>query len=220
MLQVTILVTGHEGDIGGLVAAHLARGDQAVMGVRTDAKLDSAHRYAGLVVCHGAPGCIKPSVDLTDVEFQKIIDVDLVGTFKICREAGRAMIAHGNGGAIVIVSSIHAIAAYPQRAAYAAAKAGVVGLMRALAVEWARHGVRVNAVLPGQVMATRRTAKLTDAGEYKAMQDRSPSGLLASRLGVLRAIEYLLSAPDVTGHALVVDGGWTASGWYKSHEDA
>lgn len=225
-----IVVTGGHGDIGKAIHDDLDGEDACAVSpsrhemdvtdgasVRRyfDAFPRDGYQVQGLVVCHGAPGCIKPSLDLTDEEFQKIIDVDLVGTFRVCREAARLMLPHGTGH-IVVVSSIHALATYPERAAYAAAKAGVCGLVRALAIEWAAKGLYVNAVLPGQVSDTRRTRNLK--ASVNQVLDRSPSGCVPELWDVVEAIKFLLSSEGINGHSLVVDDGWLASAWFKPHD--
>lgn len=221
-----VVVTGALGDIGSAVVKHLAaQGHDVIQGTREVCdvtSLDSVRSFLGmawgaegfdaLVTCHGAPGCIKASCDLTDEEFGRVLEIDLIGTFRVCREAARYMLARRKG-AIVNVSSIHALAAYPERAAYAAAKAGVCGLTRALAVEWALRGITVNAVLPGQVFDTRRTDKVF----CSRMIDRSPSGALVYPDDVAAAILMLLTSKGITGQCLAVDDGWTASGYFKSH---
>ena len=222
-----VVVVGASGDIGTAVAwelttqgSHVYNASSATMDVTSPGSVREflAHAWGsgtpaldGLVLCHGAPGCIKPTTELTDVEFSKVIEVDLMGTFRVAREAARYMIARGRGS-IVAVSSIHAMATYPQRAAYAAAKAGVVGLMRALAIEWAVHGISVNCVLPGQVLRTRRTNGLKERSP--GIEALSPGGAFVSTGDVARAVCFLLDAPHgINGHSLVVDNGWTASAW-------
>jgi NAD(P)-dependent dehydrogenase (short-subunit alcohol dehydrogenase family) len=172
----------------------------------------NCQRLDGVVCCQGAPGLIKPSLDVTDGEMRAVLDIDLVGSFRVACEAMRYMGPQGHGR-VVFVSSIHAIATYPKRAAYAAAKAGLCGLTRALAIEWAQRDVFVNAVLPGQVQGTERT-KPHENGEAGK---RSPSGVFVTPEAVSQAVCYLLDAPGVNGHALVVDDGWLASAWYGDH---
>lgn len=222
-----VVVFGRNGDIGGAVFdAVFERGWFACGFTRSGADVTSTDsirsalgtvwathgRIDGVVCCHGAPGVIKPSTVVTDSEFWNVLEIDVLGSFKVAREAMRYM-GPQERGSIVFVSSIHAVATYPQRAAYAAAKAGVCGLMRALAVEWVHRGVRVNAVLPGQVQGTKRTERHENEDAYK----RSPSGEFVTPEAVAAAACYLLDAPGVNGHALVVDDGWTASAWYGDH---
>jgi NAD(P)-dependent dehydrogenase (short-subunit alcohol dehydrogenase family) len=159
-----------------------------------------------LVCAWGAPSNIKPSTELTPEEFDSIIQTDLVGCFRVCRQAGKYMAAQGYGR-IVIVSSYHAIATYPQRAAYAAAKAGVVGLMQCLAVEWGMYGVTVNAVLPGQVESS-RSEKL--GLPLDKIRERFPTKKIPKPSDIADAVAFLCrpESGHVNGHSLVVDGGW------------
>jgi len=223
-----IVVVGAGGDIGSSVrAALLNQGVKAVGFEKHQCDVTSLEsvrsalggawaayeRLDGLVLCNGAPGVIKPSLTLTDDEFQRVLEIDLVGSFRAAREAMRYMGPQGHGK-IVFLSSMHAIATYPERAAYAAAKAGVCGMMRALAIEWAQRNVQVNAVLPGQVEGTERTEPHMRVG--RAME-RSPSGFFVYMRAVTDAVCYLLDSSGVNGHSLVVDDGWLASAWYGDH---
>lgn len=219
-----IVVTGASGDVGGgIVTALLHRGHKALEANSESCdvrSLDSVRSFLGscwpfdgVVTCHGAAGCVKPTLELTDEEWAAVIGIDLTGAFRVCREAARYMLAAG-GGSIVNVSSIHALATYPQRAAYAAAKAGVVGLTRALAIEWGKRGLRVNAVLPGQVGGTRRTERVMSP----RMEERSPTGRFVTPLDVGRAAVSLLENPGINGATLVVDEGWLSSAYWDSHE--
>jgi NAD(P)-dependent dehydrogenase (short-subunit alcohol dehydrogenase family) len=168
-----------------------------------------------LVCAWGAPSLIKPSIELSPEEFNEIIQTDLVGCFRVCRQAGKYMVAQGYGR-IVIVSSYHAIATYPMRAAYAAAKAGVVGLMQCLAIEWAQHGVTVNAVLPGQVESA-RSLKL--GLPLDKIRQRFPTKKIPKPSDIADAVAFLCrrESGHINGHSIVIDGGWTKDA-YWDHE--
>jgi NAD(P)-dependent dehydrogenase (short-subunit alcohol dehydrogenase family) len=219
-----VLVTGATGDIGKYVVTALRAAGHEVpehlpkLHVTSQESVEAWMAYAGssdaLVVAHGASSCIRRFWQMTPEEFRRVIDVDLVGSFMVARQ----FLKHASPGAsIVFLSSIHAISAYPERCAYAAAKAGVLGLSRALAVELAPSDIRVNCVLLGQVDGTRRSGKLMELFSER-LKARIPTGRLVSLESVAGAVLHLLTAKDTTGLALVVDGGHTASAWFLPHQ--
>jgi len=143
-----------------------------------------------------------------------IVDVNLAGTFAACQRFGAAMLDAG-GGAIVNVSSIHDRIAMPGRAAYAATKGAVSSLTRALAVEWAGRGVRVNALAPGFIRTPFvESALRAGVASEQGIVERTPLGRLGEPSEVADAALFLVSDQSryITGHTLVVDGGYTAFG--------
>ncbi len=150
---------------------------------------------------------------------RSIIDLDLFGTVNGCRLAGKQMLAQGTGGVIINISSIlGAVGSEFRAASYHAAKGGVDALTRVLALEYAREGIRVNAIAPSYFDGTELMDKVFEANP--ATRDHSISRTPMGRLGqpgdLEGAIVYLASdaAKFVTGHILYVDGGWTAGGGY------
>ena len=153
-----------------------------------------------------------PAVDFPRAEWDRILAVNLTGTFLCCQAAGRRMLARGTG-AIVNVASIAGHIGLPGTIAYIAAKGGVVMLTRGLAVEWASHGVRVNALAPSW-FATDMGNLVDREPEYRdRVLRRVPLGRLGRPEELVGATVFLLSdaASMVTGHVLAVDGGVLAS---------
>ncbi len=151
-----------------------------------------------------------PTTELSDEDWSRIVEIDLTGVFTTCREAGRAMAAAG-GGSIVTISSVAGLVALAGAAAYSAAKAGVIGLTRALAAEWAPLGVRVNCVVPGFVVRDGDPHAGNPELLARIAAD-TPLGGRGEPRDVALAALYLGSpaAAFVTGAVLCVDGGWTA----------
>jgi len=181
--------------------------------------LDAFGRVDALVTCAAAEPAAGPSEELPLKDWQRVIDIDLTGAFLTCQAAGRVMLQQGYGR-IVNLASFHVIATYPQRAAYAAAKTGVVGLTQALAVEWAGRGVTVNVVAPGPIRTPRTSWFLSkDPGNEAGMIGRTPSGQLGETSDVAALILFLCSkeAGHINGQNIVIDGGWTKNAWWGKH---
>lgn len=157
----------------------------------------------------------KPSLEVTPEEWRRAIDIDLSGIFFCCQSAAKRMLKSG-GGVILATASMWGLASSARRAAYCAAKAGVVSLCKSLAVEWAEHGIRVNSICPGYIQ-TALVADLVDRGvlDEQAVRNRTPLGRMGTPEEVAQTALYLASdlANYVTGHAMVIDGGWTANGY-------
>jgi len=146
-----------------------------------------------------------PALDESVDSFRWVLDVDLVSVFACARAAARLMV-EGGGGCVVNVSSVLAHAPLHHAAAYCAAKAGVDMLTRVLALEWAPHGVRVNAVAPGHTVTPMNFAEPLPAARG-CRRPEIPLGRPAEADEIAAAIVFLASATYVTGQALVVDGG-------------
>lgn len=145
-------------------------------------------------------------------DWDLLMEVNARGTFLSCRALGRRLRERGAGGRIVNVSSQMGVVGYPGRAAYCASKHAVNGLTKALAVEWAPHGIAVNAVAPTFIRTPLTEPMLADPQFAAEVRRRLPGGEIGEVEDVAGAIAYLASgrARLVTGHVLAVDGGWTA----------
>jgi len=152
-------------------------------------------------------------------QFRRVLEVNLVAPFFLCKAFGQKMLAQRRGS-IINVASIAGLAGVADRSAYNASKHGLIGLTRTLAAEWGGRGVRVNAVCPGWVK-TEMDHKDQAAGSYSDQDiiDRIPMARFASPEDVARAIAFLADetqSPFINGHALTVDGGWTTDASWNS----
>jgi NAD(P)-dependent dehydrogenase (short-subunit alcohol dehydrogenase family) len=174
-------------------------------------------RFGGLTGVVNCAGVSRPhdSITLPPADWKRMIDVQLNGAFFLVQACAATMM--GTGGSVVFITSTNAEAAFPRRAAYCAAKAGVAMLTKVLAIEWAQHNIRVNAVGPAYV-ATEMTQRNIAAGNVNEAQIRAriPLGRLAEPGDVADAVQFLLSEQSrfITGHSLYVDGGWLAYGYF------
>jgi NAD(P)-dependent dehydrogenase (short-subunit alcohol dehydrogenase family) len=179
------------------------------------AAFESATQALGgvdLLVNNAGRALLKPVVDVTDAEWDDVIDTNLKGAFFLAQLFGRACIAAKRPGVIVSMASTHGMTGIAGRSVYGISKAGLIQMTRMLAIEWASHDIRVNAVAPTTVMTESRQELLRDPGKRAAALARIPSGRFATPEEVAAAVVYLASpeAGSVTGHTLPVDGGLTA----------
>lgn len=150
-----------------------------------------------------------PAVETADADWLAVVEVNLHAVFRACRAAGRHMLASGHGK-IVNVASLLAFQGGITVPAYAAAKGGVAQLTKALANEWAAHGINVNAIAPGYFRTDNTAALQQDVTRSRQILERVPAGRWGEPPDIAGAAVFLASAASdyVHGHVLVVDGGW------------
>lgn len=177
------------------------------------------HGRIDCVVANAGVLLLSHVVDMDPTAWHRVLDVNLTGVFQTCRIFARTMIDGGEGGRIIVTSSLMGVRGHVENGAYAASKFGVIGLVESMAAELAPQGILVNAVCPGQVRSDmmeqlfRDRAALTGLSVddvRAALLARIPLGRLAEPAEIAGAFVFLASdlAAYVTGQHLVIDGGW------------
>ena len=211
-----------ESELEETAAAAVAAGGQAVtvvadvsdeLQVRRLVEVASAAGNLGVLVTAAGTNRPGPARTYALEDWDLLFGINVRATFLACRAFGDAVLNLGATGQIVNISSQMGSVGYPGRVAYCATKHAVDGMTKALAVEWARQGIRVNAVAPTFVETPLTKQWLDDpAFREEVLERRLPTGKLAQIDDVARAVRYLASeaSASVTGEILKVDGGWTA----------
>lgn len=185
--------------------------DKRAMDAAVD-RIVGQHGRLDVLVNNAGLAIVGPSAEMSSEDWKHQVDVLLSGVFYGCQAAARTMLER-RSGAIVNISSIGGLGGWPMRAAYNAAKAGVINLTETLATEWADRAVRVNSVAPGvtrtEILRQMVEQKVATTDKYEA---RTPLGRLAEPDEIAAAALFLASprASGVTGVTLRVDGGWAA----------
>lgn len=200
-------------DLGAeAVALELDLRDQDSIEAATAEAVARLGRLDVLVNNAGAHGR-KPAVDITREDWDRIFAPNLTGTFFLTQQFGRHLIAAERPGSIVFITSTHAVRGAAVRLMYGVSKGALHQMTRMLAVEWAPHAIRVNAVAPGRMLtdSPSRQATGTDPQYIENMIKRTPLQRLATAEEVAEAVVYLSgpSAASITGQILMIDGGLT-----------
>jgi NAD(P)-dependent dehydrogenase (short-subunit alcohol dehydrogenase family) len=175
--------------------------------------------HADVLVNNAGISLIAAAEETTLTDYRRVLEVNLVASFLMAKTFGASMLKAGSGS-IVNVASVAGLLGISDRVAYNASKHGLIGLTRTLAAEWGGRGVRVNAVCPGWVKTEMDVADQA-GGSYtdSDINGRIPMGRFATPDDVARAIAFLADGEEsgfVNGHALSVDGGWSADGSWET----
>jgi len=194
--------------------------------VRSESALEDAARRTvarfgrvDLAVVNAGILLLRAAIETELADWQRVIEVNLTGAFLTAKVFARRLIEQGQGGRIILTSSLFGVRGGRENAAYSASKFGMIGLMQCLAAELAGHGILVNAVCPGQIDTDMirqlfrdraRMRRQTEDEVRRALESRIPAGRLAALDELAGTYVYLASdlSRYVTGQAIVVDGGW------------
>jgi len=214
--MATAVVTGARGGIGGSVVTAFANAGFTVHGVDVDDAFPELERIDTLVCAHGISGRRHgdgPVDECTDEGWDTVLDANLTSVFRYARLAIPPLRRNGGGAVVTVASVLGLVGGDADFAthAYAASKAGIIGLSRSMAVHYAGDGIRCNVVAPGLVATPMSERAQNDPRIVERLADLQPlTGGLGSPEDVAGACLYLATAPFVTGAVLAVDGGWTA----------
>jgi 2-dehydro-3-deoxy-D-gluconate 5-dehydrogenase len=188
------------------------RGDLADRTVPQNLIAQTLDEFGRLDILINNAGAIRraPAVDYSEEDWASVIAVNLDSVFRLCQLAGREMIGKGQGGKIINIASLLAFQGGITVPAYAASKGAVAQLTKALANEWAKHRINVNAIAPGYMRTDNTAALQADENRNRQILERIPAGRWGEPADLAGAAVFLSSAASdyLNGHVLVVDGGW------------
>jgi len=192
--------------------AHAISGDLSKPETASHLVSRTLERFGRIDILVNNAGTIRraPAVDYSEDDWTAVIEVNLSSVFRLSQLAGRHMIETGRGGKIVNIASLLSFQGGVTVPAYAAAKGGVAQLTKALANEWAKHRINVNAIAPGYMRTNNTAALQADETRNRQILERVPAGRWGEPADLAGAAVFLASSASdyVNGHVLVVDGGW------------
>jgi len=154
-----------------------------------------------------------PALEITRGDWDRVFNANLAGTFFLSQEFGRQLVKDGRDGCIITITSTHALRSSEDRLLYGVSKAALHQATKMLAVEWSKHGIRVNAIAPGRMLteSPSRQASAADPKYIASMLQRIPLGRMVEAEDVAHAVCFLASekAASITGQIMVLDGGLT-----------
>ena len=219
----TVVAAARRADRLEALAADIARDGGKAMAVAMDVtdaasvaaafeKVSSAVGAPDIVVNNAGIAQAKPALELSDADWRQVMDTNLDGAWRVAQAGAKAMVAAGKGGSIVNIASILGLRVASSLLAYTAAKAALLQVTQALALEWARHGIRVNAIAPGYV-ETEINAGFFKTEPGQAMVKRVPQRRIGNASELDGALLLLASGAGsyMTGSVIVVDGGHLVS---------
>jgi len=193
--------------------AEAVEGDMAETETPASVVEQTLEKFGQIDILINNAGMIRraPAVDYTEDDWSTVIQVNLSSVFRLSQAAGRKMIDQGSGK-IVNIASLLSFQGGITVPAYTASKSGVAGLTKALANEWAKFNVNVNAIAPGYMETANTSALRADENRNRQILERIPAGHWGSPEDLVGAAVFLSSAASdyMQGHLLVVDGGWMA----------
>jgi len=195
---------------GRVLALRCDVGDEAQVEAALARSIDELGRVDACFANAGVGGRGPAFVEMTSDEWRRVLRVNLDGTFFTLRAVAKHMVARGGGGSLVVTSSLAAIEGAARNEHYAATKGGVISMVRALAVELARHGIRANAVLPGWIDTPMTSTTLAHEAPKKKILPRIPARRWGEPADFGGIAVYFASRASAyhTGDTIVIDGGY------------
>ena len=192
--------------------AHAISGDLSKPETARSLVDKTLERFGRIDILINNAGTIRraPAVDYSDDDWAAVIEVNLSSVFRLSKLVGKQMIENGRGGKIVNIASLLSFQGGITVPAYAASKGGVAQLTKALANEWARHRINVNAIAPGYMRTANTAALRADETRNRQILERIPAARWGEPEDLTGSAVFLSSSASdyVNGHILVVDGGW------------
>ena len=217
-----VIVCDVDGKAASLVAKEIESAGGKALPAKADVRMGSEisqmvqmaiSEFGGIHLLVNNAGVVlrKPAEEISEEEWDKIIDINLKGTFLCAQTVAKAMIQAGHGGKIINIASIMGSVALPPRAAYCASKGGIIALTKDLAAEWAKYGITVNTLSPGWTVTEMTQAYFSQEEVRQFLLERIPLNRLGKPEDIANMAVFLSSeySDYITGQAIFVDGGWT-----------